>query len=444
MSARHASGSVSWDAAPRIGTRLASLRTVDARWYRHLGAITAPSVPGGGGPSGYAPPAAWTSRRATRMHATSWASASDHWRGLSTVAGDDAPDDSDPDDADDDDDDEAEAAFAAVDDDDIAAYDDDDDDDDDDEVASTSVASNPTHVRPRREIHGSVTDRDVARCPLDQLRDLVEEYHDMFDGGAAALALKKMATNGMFLVDSTDRDRRVVTHAEDEEEHSGEHADDGPSSAGRKSTPAGMFAPSRGVRAGINTNTRVHPSVDLLLSAVTRTACTMGPREATRCMYALMVMNVARGKPGTRDNPLASALDARLGEIAPEMHGKHAAIALFSSAKLRREMRDADGLIAKSRDDCEVGDSNPGEGKLEGKLAGGGTSIHARPPPPKNGHDEGVRRGVGGRGGSNRGRRHVRGRSRQGDAGSRDLDRHVGTEGWSVDSRRRRDQRRAG
>ena len=124
----------------------------------------------------------------------------------------------------------------------------------------------------------------------------------------------------------------------------------------------------------------LHPSVDLLLRAVAREASTMGPREATRCMYALMVMNVARGKPGTRDNVLASALDARLGEIAPEMHGKHAAIALFSSAKLRREMRDADGLIAKSRDDCEVGDSNPGEGKLEGKLAGGGTSIHARGP----------------------------------------------------------------
>ena len=140
VSARRASGSVSWDAAPRIGTRLASLRTVDARWYRHLGAITAPSVPGGGGPSGYAPPAARTSRRATQMHATSWASASDHWRGLSTVAGDDAPDDSDADDAAADDDDD-EAAFADVDDDDIAAYDDDDDDDDDDEVTSTSVAS---------------------------------------------------------------------------------------------------------------------------------------------------------------------------------------------------------------------------------------------------------------------------------------------------------------
>ena len=359
MSARHASGSVSWDAAPRIGTRLASLRTVDARWYRHLGAITAPSVPGGGGPSGYAPPAARTSRRATpRMHATSWASASDHWRGLSTVAADDAPDDSDADDAADDDDEAAEAAFAAVDDDDIAAYDDDDDDDDDDEVASTSVASDPTHVRPRREIHGSVTDRDVARCPLDQLRDLVEEYHDVFDGGAAALALKKMATNGMFLVDSTDRDRRVVTHAEDEEEHSGERADDGPSSAGRKSTPAGMFAPSRGVRAGINTNTRVHPSVDLLLSAVARTACTMGPREATRCMYALMVMNVARGRPAS--DALVTALDARLGECAPEMHGKHAAVALFSSAKLRREMRDAE--VARTREDAEVGGSNPGGG----------------------------------------------------------------------------------
>ena len=316
--------------------------------------------PGRRGPSGYAPPAARTSRRATpRMHATSWASASDHWRGLSTVAGDDAPDDSNADDADDDDDDEAaEAAFAAVDDDDIAAYDD-DDDDDDDEVTSTSVASDPTHDRPRREIHGSVTDRDVARCPLDQLRDLVEEYHDVFDGGAAALALKKMATNGMFLVDSTDRDRRVVTHAEDEEEHSGERADDGPSSAGRKSPSGmGMFAPSLGVRAGINTNTRVHPSVDLLLSAVTRTACTMGPREATRCMYALMVMNVARGRPAS--DALVTALDARLGECAPEMHGKHAAVALFSSAKLRREMRDAE--VARTREDAEVGGSNPGGG----------------------------------------------------------------------------------
>ena len=151
----------------------------------------------------------------------SWASASDHWRGLSTVAGDDTPHDSDADDAADDDD---EAAFAAVDDDDIAAYDD-DDDDDDDEIASTSVATDPAHVRPRREIQPSVTDRDVARCPLDQLRDLVEEYHDVFDGGAAALALKKMATNGMFLVDSTDgkeeeKDHRVVTR-EDEEDHPG-------------------------------------------------------------------------------------------------------------------------------------------------------------------------------------------------------------------------------
>ena len=381
VSARHASGSVSWDAAPRIGTRLASLRKVDARWYRHLGAIIAPSVPGGGGPSraGYAPRGARTSRRATRMHATSWASASDHWRGLSTVAGDDAPRDSDADDADDDDD---EAAFAAVDDDDIAAYD--DDDDDDDEIASTSVATDPAHVRPRREIQPSVTDRDVARCPLDQLRDLVEEYHDVFDGGAAALALKKMATNGMFLVDSTDRkeeeeDHRVVTR-EDEEDHSGNGGrEDGREGAFRRKAVHPFNAPARGVRAGINARS-LHPSVDLLLRAVAREASTMGPREATRCMYALMVMNVARGKPGTRDNPLASALDARLGEIAPEMHGKHAAIALFSSAKLRREMRDADGLIAKSRDDCEVGDSNPGEGKLEGKLAGGGTSIHARGP----------------------------------------------------------------
>ena len=38
----------------------------------------------------------------------------------------------------------------------------------------------------------------------------------MFDCGAAALALKKMATNGMILVDSTDQDRRDVAH-EDEE-----------------------------------------------------------------------------------------------------------------------------------------------------------------------------------------------------------------------------------
>ena len=352
VSARHASGSVSWDAAPRIGTRLASLRKVDARWYRHLGAIIAPSVPGGGGPSraGYAPRAARTSRRATRMHATSWASASDHWRGLSTVAGDDAPHDSDADDAADDDD---EAAFADVDDDDIAAYDVDDDDDDDD-VTSTSVASDPAHVRPRREIHGFVTDRDVARCPLDQLRDLVEEYHDVFDGGAAALALKKMATNGMFLVDSTDQDRRVVAH-EDEEEHSG-GAEDGPSSTGRKSAHP-LAPPARGVRAGVNTSTRVHPSVDLLLQAVAREASTMGPREATRCMYALMVMNVARGRPG-RD-AVVSALDERLGECAPTMHGKHAAIALFSSAKLRREMRDAE--IARRREDAEeVGGSNPG------------------------------------------------------------------------------------
>ena len=386
VSARRASGSVSWDAAPRIGTRLASLRKVDARWYRHLGAIIAPSVPGGGGPSraGYAPRAARTSRRATRMHATSWASASDHWRGLSTVAGDDAPHDSDADDADDDDD---EAAFAAVDDDDIAAYDDDDDDDDDDEIASTSVATDPAHVRPRREIQPSVTDRDVARCPLDQLRDLVEEYHELFDGGAAALALKKMATNGMFLVDSTDRKEdhhhRVVTR-EDEEERSGNGGrEDGREAIRRKTAhyphryPS---APARGVRAGINARS-LHPSVDLLLRAVAREASRMGPREATRCMYALMVMNVARGKPGARDEP-TQTLDARLGEIAPEMHGKHAAIALFSSAKLRREMRDADGSIAKSRDDCEVGGSNPKlEGKLgEGKLAGGGTSIHARAP----------------------------------------------------------------
>ena len=364
VSARRASGSVSWDAAPRIGTRLASLRTVDARWYRHLGAIIAPSVPGGGGPSraGYAPRAARTSRRATRMHAMPWACASDHWRGLSTVAGDDAPDDSYADDAAADDDDD-EAAFADVDDDDIAAYDD-DDDDDDDEVTSTSVASDPAHVRPRREIHGFVTDRDVARCPLDQLRDLVEEYHDVFDGGAAALALKKMATNGMFLVDSTDQDRRVVAH-EDEEEHSG-GAEDGPSSTGRKSAHP-LAPPARGVRAGVNTSTRVHPSVDLLLQAVAREASTMGPREATRCMYALMVMNVARGRPG-RD-AVVSALDERLGECAPTMHGKHAAIALFSSAKLRREMRDAE--IARRREDAEeVGGSNPGG---VGGGGGGGT-----------------------------------------------------------------------
>jgi hypothetical protein len=33
------------------------------------------------------------------------------------------------------------------------------------------------------------------------------------------------------------------------------------------------------------------------------------------------------------------ALNKRLGECALDMHGRHTAIALFSSAKLRREMR---------------------------------------------------------------------------------------------------------
>jgi hypothetical protein len=38
--------------------------------------------------------------------------------------------------------------------------------------------------------------------------------------------------------------------------------------------------------------------VDLLLSAVTREAHTMGAREATKCLYALMVMNVAKPAKG--------------------------------------------------------------------------------------------------------------------------------------------------
>jgi hypothetical protein len=230
-------------------------------------------------------------------NARAWAVTSDHWRGLATVAGEDddggdgaglAPDDSD---------DEAPPADADEEED-IAAFHDSLDDDTDD--ATSTVASDPSHDRPRREIQPTVTDRDVAQCPLDQLHDLVEDYHDVFDGGAAALALKKMATNGIFLIDTDAVWTRSVASidtrdGDTEAEGSG---DASVSSSASSNSSASSSSSSREPAAGRRKRGVTHPSVDLLLSAVTRESHTMGAREATKCLYALMVMNVAKPAKG--------------------------------------------------------------------------------------------------------------------------------------------------
>ena len=333
LGARHAGGPASGDVAPRLGTRLASLRAVHTRGD-YLGSMGAPIV-GGSLPGGTGNPSRLdrVPRERRRVYnAQAWAVTSDHWRGLATVAGEDddggdgaglAPDDSD---------DEAPPADADEEED-IAAFHDSLDDDTDD--ATSTVASDPSHDRPRREIQPTVTDRDVAQCPLDQLHDLVEDYHDVFDGGAAALALKKMATNGIFLID-TDAVWTRSAASIDTRDGGTEVEGSGDTSVSSSSSSNSSSSSSREPAAGRRKRGVTHPSVDLLLDAVTREAHTMGAREATKCLYALMVMNVAKPAKG---GECVRALNKRLGECALDMHGRHTAIALFSSAKLRREMR---------------------------------------------------------------------------------------------------------
>ena len=105
LGARHAGGPASGDVAPRLGTRLASLRAVHTRGD-YLGSMGAPIV-GGSLPGGMGNPSRLdrVPRERRRVYnARAWAATSDHWRGLATVAGEDddggdgaglAPDDSD-------------------------------------------------------------------------------------------------------------------------------------------------------------------------------------------------------------------------------------------------------------------------------------------------------------------------------------------------------------
>ena len=175
LGARHAGGPASGDVAPRLGTRLASLRAVHTRGD-YLGSMGAPIV-GGSLPGGMGNPSRLdrVPRERRRVYnARAWAVTSDHWRGLATVAGEDddggdgaglAPDDSD---------DEAPPADADEEED-IAAFHDSLDDDTDDAsvhggirpVPRSTTARDPTnrHRPRRRAMPARSTPRSRRRLP---------------------------------------------------------------------------------------------------------------------------------------------------------------------------------------------------------------------------------------------------------------------------------------
>jgi hypothetical protein len=107
-----------------------------------------------------------------------------------------------------------------------------------------------------------------------------------------------MATNGIFLIDTDAVWTRSVASIDTRDggteiEGSGDASVSSSSSSSNSSSSS-----SREPAAGRRKRGVTHPSVDLLLSAVTREAHTMGAREATKCLYALMVMNVAKPAKG--------------------------------------------------------------------------------------------------------------------------------------------------